>query len=89
MQVGYARTSTTVQDAGLEAQLRDLAAAGCAKGCAHHAPARFTLVARAGLYDLVENATATDAPALTGLAFADLPEILRARMNAVPSGAPA
>ena len=62
---------------------------GCAKGCAHHAPARFTLVARAGLYDLVENATATDAPALTGLAFADLPEILRARMNAVPSGAPA
>lgn len=31
MQVGYARTSTTGQDAGLEAQLRDLAAAGCAK----------------------------------------------------------
>ena len=31
MQVGYARTSTTVQEAGLEAQLRDLAAAGCAK----------------------------------------------------------
>jgi DNA invertase Pin-like site-specific DNA recombinase len=32
MQVGYARTSTAGQDAGLEAQLRDLAAAGCTKG---------------------------------------------------------
>jgi DNA invertase Pin-like site-specific DNA recombinase len=29
--VGYARTSTTEQRAGLEAQLRDLKAAGCAK----------------------------------------------------------
>lgn len=29
MIVGYARTSTTDQDAGYEAQLRDLAAAGC------------------------------------------------------------
>lgn len=29
--IGYARTSTTDQKAGLEAQLRDLAAAGCAK----------------------------------------------------------
>jgi len=29
--VGYARTSTTEQRAGLEAQLRDLRAAGCAK----------------------------------------------------------
>lgn len=31
MQVGYARTSTSEQDAGLEAQLRDLSAAGCTK----------------------------------------------------------
>ena len=29
--VGYARTSTTEQRAGLEAQLRDLKAAGCRK----------------------------------------------------------
>lgn len=29
--VGYARTSTTEQEAGLEAQLRDLKAAGCTK----------------------------------------------------------
>jgi DNA invertase Pin-like site-specific DNA recombinase len=31
MLVGYARTSTAEQDAGLEAQLRDLTAAGCTK----------------------------------------------------------
>jgi DNA invertase Pin-like site-specific DNA recombinase len=31
MQIGYARTSTTEQVAGLEAQLRDLKAAGCTK----------------------------------------------------------
>ena len=29
MLIGYARTSTTEQEAGLEAQLRDLASAGC------------------------------------------------------------
>jgi DNA invertase Pin-like site-specific DNA recombinase len=29
--IGYARTSTTDQDAGLEAQIRDLKAAGCTK----------------------------------------------------------
>jgi len=31
MLIGYGRTSTTEQDAGLEAQQRDLAAAGCEK----------------------------------------------------------
>jgi DNA invertase Pin-like site-specific DNA recombinase len=31
MKVGYARTSTTKQDAGLEVQMRDLDAAGCEK----------------------------------------------------------
>lgn len=31
MQIGYARTSTTEQVAGLEAQVRDLDAAGCTK----------------------------------------------------------
>jgi DNA invertase Pin-like site-specific DNA recombinase len=29
--VGYARTSTTEQEAGLQAQVRDLQAAGCTK----------------------------------------------------------
>jgi DNA invertase Pin-like site-specific DNA recombinase len=31
MLIGYARTSTVEQDAGLEAQIRDLKAAGCKK----------------------------------------------------------
>ena len=31
MLIGYARTSTIDQEAGFEAQLRDLAAAGCEK----------------------------------------------------------
>jgi DNA invertase Pin-like site-specific DNA recombinase len=31
MQIGYARTSTVDQEAGFEAQLRDLGAAGCSK----------------------------------------------------------
>ena len=31
MLIGYGRTSTTDQDAGIEAQRRDLAAAGCEK----------------------------------------------------------
>lgn len=35
--VGYARTSTTDQEAGLEAQLRDLEAAGCSKIFREHA----------------------------------------------------
>jgi DNA invertase Pin-like site-specific DNA recombinase len=38
--VGYARTSTTDQRAGLEAQLRDLKSAGCAK-IQLHAIARY------------------------------------------------
>jgi precorrin-3B synthase len=36
---------------------------GCAKGCAHRRPATITLVADAGRYGLVVNATATAAPA--------------------------
>ena len=36
MLVGYARTSTVEQDAGLEAQQRDLAALGCEKVFAEH-----------------------------------------------------
>lgn len=37
--VGYARTSTIVQEAGLEAQVRDLQAAGCTKIFQEHASA--------------------------------------------------
>lgn len=40
---------------------------GCAKGCAHPAPARVTLVASGGLYDMGERGTAQDLPVARGL----------------------
>lgn len=40
---------------------------GCAKGCAHPGVAPITLVGRDGLYDLVRNGTAADAPDERGL----------------------
>ena len=36
MNIGYARTSTTEQKAGLDAQIRDLKAAGCCERDIHH-----------------------------------------------------
>ena len=36
MNIGYARTSTTEQTAGLDAQIRDLKAAGCCERDIHH-----------------------------------------------------
>ena len=40
---------------------------GCAKGCAHPSPAPFTLVAKAGRYDLVRDGRADGTPERTGL----------------------
>ena len=40
---------------------------GCAKGCARPASTAVTLIGRAGLYDLVTQGRASDAPALQGL----------------------
>jgi precorrin-3B synthase len=40
---------------------------GCAKGCAHPAPAEITLTATGQGYDLIRNGTASDTPSLTGL----------------------
>jgi precorrin-3B synthase len=40
---------------------------GCAKGCARPASTAVTLIARAGLYDLVTQGRASNAPALQGL----------------------
>jgi precorrin-3B synthase len=40
---------------------------GCAKGCARPGRTRATLVARAGLFDLIENGSAAEAPHLEGL----------------------
>jgi precorrin-3B synthase len=45
---------------------------GCAKGCAHPAPADFTLVATAQGFDLIRNGTTLDAPLLRGLAQDDI-----------------
>ncbi len=43
---------------------------GCAKGCAHPGAADVTLVGEAGLYNVVRNGRAGDAPVLRGLTFA-------------------
>ena len=46
---------------------------GCAKGCAHPAPAPLVLVGRAdGTVDLIRNGTAADTPSRTGLSPATL-----------------
>jgi precorrin-3B synthase len=54
---------------------------GCAKGCAHSSSTPFTLVGNAGLYDLVENGTAGDAPVATGLAVAEVQSELAKRIR--------
>jgi len=54
---------------------------GCAKGCARPSPAPVTLVARAGLYDLIAAGRASDSPGLHGL---DL-DACRAALRAMAS----
>ena len=54
---------------------------GCAKGCAHPGPARLTLTARAGRFDLIENGPAQAMPVLRGLTADDIPAILRGRLD--------
>jgi precorrin-3B synthase len=51
---------------------------GCAKGCAHPAPARVTLVAGPGGYDLVRDGRAVDAPVARGLTLAQAAALLAA-----------
>ena len=50
---------------------------GCAKGCAHALSAPFTLVGRAGRYDLIENGTAADTPVAVHLS----PDEVEAELN--------
>ncbi len=57
---------------GLRAHL-----SGCAKGCAHPAPAPVTLVARADGYALVRDGHAADAPERTGLALGEVAALLQ------------
>lgn len=45
----------------------DVHVSGCAKGCAHHAAAAFTLVGRDGGYDLIRNGGPDELPELAGL----------------------
>jgi precorrin-3B synthase len=54
---------------------------GCAKGCAHASPAPFTLVGNAGRYDLIENGTARDAAAATGLSESEIHAELAQRIE--------
>jgi len=44
---------------------------GCEKGCAHPGRLPFTLTARDGVYDLVRDGRAWDAPAIAGLSLAE------------------
>jgi precorrin-3B synthase len=64
-------------DAALLAKLglANLHVSGCAKGCAHHAPAA-TLVGRDGRYDLIRHGRAGDPPDAVGLTLAQAAELL-------------
>lgn len=56
----------------LAPHVTDLHVSGCAKGCARVTPAAVTIVGRDGLYDVVQQGCAWDAPSLSGLTAADL-----------------
>jgi precorrin-3B synthase len=51
---------------------------GCAKGCAHPAPADLTLVATPQGFDLVQGGTAQDTPSQSGLSPTAIPDHLKA-----------
>ncbi|WP_134680505.1 hypothetical protein [Paracoccus ravus] len=50
--------------------------AGCAKGCAHPAPAGLTLVGRDGRFDLIRDGAAGDAPQIRGVVSAEVHRFL-------------
>jgi len=58
---------------------------GCSKGCAHPAKAPFTLVGRAGKYDLIVNGDAKSGPVLSGLTPQELTKVLGPRTDAIRS----
>jgi precorrin-3B synthase len=51
---------------------------GCAKGCAHPAPAELTITATGQGYDLIPNGTASDTPSLKGLSPQAIQDHLKA-----------
>ncbi len=67
--------------AALVPQGAELHVSGCAKGCAHPGPARLTLTARQGRFDLIDNGPASGHPALRGIASDDLSAVLRGRFD--------
>lgn len=52
---------------------------GCAKGCARPQASAATLLAHDGLFDLIDNGRASDAPRLTGLTIEAVEDALQAR----------
>jgi sulfite reductase beta subunit-like hemoprotein len=52
---------------------------GCAKGCAHPAPADFAVVATAAGYDVIENGRADAAPFARGLSLQAVETLLKER----------
>ena len=66
------------QDAGIQ-----LHVSGCAKGCAHNHLVPLTLVGHDGLYDLVENGFARDAPGRSGLTVAGALAFMQARQSRI------
>lgn len=57
---------------------------GCAKGCAHPAPAAFTLVAAADGYGLVRDGRAADPPERRGLTLPEAVQLLAAEPAEIP-----
>jgi len=79
--------ATTRADAALIAAWRLpglIHLSGCAKGCAHPAPAAFTLVAAPDGYGLVRDGRAGDPPERRGLTLQDAVQILAAEPAEIP-----
>jgi precorrin-3B synthase len=54
---------------------------GCTKGCAHPEPAPLTLVAHAGLYNVILNGTAADSPIAEGLNLTEIKSFLKQQLE--------
>ena len=63
-------------------QGRHLHVSGCAKGCAHPAPATVTLTGREGRFDLVPDGSAAGKPLLCGLTAENLSDVMRGHLGA-------
>ena len=59
------------------AATQSLHLSGCAKGCAHPAPADLTLTATGQGYDLIRHGSAHDTPSLTGLTPQAIQDLLK------------